>query len=416
MNAFQEKTEKQVHLFPLLMVLFRARWLLLRNFLIAVVLVIAISFLLPARYTAVTTLMPPQEQNKTPMAGLLSEVSVPGLSLANQASSSQILVEILKSRSVTERVLQRSFAVNGDSLPLYRILNFPSPTIGAFEMQDMARFMVSPQDIISVIVEMGNAQLAADVANAYVEELDYVNRQKSVSRAKNSRVYIESQLQETQTKLSQAMQKLANFQQQNKAVSLENQMQASINQAGELMGQIMAKEVQIGVMMQSMKPENPLVVRAQQELQQLRKRYNEIQYGKENKAGDEEDVVLPFQNVPNVALQLADLVRDVKVQETVWELLNQQFYQVKIEEARNTPTVQVLDPAVPPPYRSSPNRKMLVIVFGLLSIVFTMMFVLGDHYFALMQNKPKEREKLQQLRNELHKDAEFLRQKIRRKS
>ena len=151
-----EPQERHVHLFPLLMVLFRARWLVVRNFLIVVVVVIGVSFLLPSRYTAVTTLMPPQEQNKMPMSGLLSEVSVPGLNLPSQPSSSKILVEMLKSRSVTERVLRRTFVTDGDSLPLYRILDYPSVMIGTFEMQDVARFMVSPQDIIS---EIGRAHV-----------------------------------------------------------------------------------------------------------------------------------------------------------------------------------------------------------------------------------------------------------------
>lgn len=399
---------REISLFPLLMTLVQARRLVLRNFLLTVFLVLGLSFFLPSRYTAVTTLMPPQEKEASSMAGMLSQLSVPGISLPPPASTSQLFVEILKSRSVNDRVLNRTFVSKVDSLPLYKILRFPSPEIGFYKMMKKAQFMVQPHDIISVNVELGNPQLAADVANAYVEELDQVNQEKNVSRAKNSRIYIEAQLAEMQKKMRASAELLVAFQQQNKAVSLESQVQAYIEQAASLTGQMMAKEIEIGVMLQSMKPQNPLVIRAQSELGQMRKQVNELQYGKAAAADAKEQVYLPFQDVPSIALRLADLLRETKVQETVWQLLTQQYYQTKIEEARNTPTVQVLDVATPPLFRSSPNRKLLLVVFGMLSIVLTLLLVIAENYLLSLRDKPEERRKLELLRMEMRKDLDVI--------
>jgi len=414
----EEKKEneiKEIDLFPVFMAMLAARWIILRNFVIVVVLVAAATFVMPKKYTAVATLMPPQDNGKLNMSGMLADMSVPGLSLPAAASSADILVEMLKSRSVGERVLQRTFFVNGDSSVLFRALKMPSVDIGLLRMRKVARFLLSKQGVISIVVELGEAQLAADVANAYVEELDRVNQEKSVSRAKNSRLYIESQLETTQKDLSAATKRLAEFQQKNKAVSLENQMQSSIQQAGELKGQIIAKQVEIGVMRQSMKAQNPLVIRAQSELDQLKRRYAEFQFGDADVTTEDAEFYLPFADVPEVALQLAELIRDVKVQETVWQLLNQQFYQAKIEEARNTPTVQLLDRATPPPFPSSPNKKAYVVVFGLLGIVLTLIWVLIEFYWQGLQQSPEKRERLQHLRQELAKDKSMF-TSLRKKS
>ncbi len=392
---------KEISFFPLIMTVLRARRLVLRNLIGAVVLAAVISLVLPSRWRAVATLMPPQEKEGVSMNGLVAQLNVPGITIPKPATTAQLFVEILRSRSVNERVLGRSFVFKNDSLPLYRILRYPSVNVGLYKMVKKTQFMVQPNDIISVAVELRDPRLAADVANAYVEELDRVIREKNVSRAKNSRVYIESQLAETQEKMRESAERLIAFQQRNKAVSLEAQVQAFVEQAAELSGRIMAKEIEIGVMLQSMTPENPLVVRAQNELAEMRRQAKELEYGKA--AAGQGASFLPFQNIPPVALRLADLLREAKVQETVWQLLNQQYYQAKIEEARNTPTVQILDAAVPPLYRSFPNRKLLVIVAGVLAALLTLLFVAAEEYYRNLQERPDGRRKLEMLRAELAK-------------
>ena len=140
--------------------------MIVRNTAVAALLAIVVVLILPRKYTATATLMPPGDQNKSPMANLVSEVSVPGISLPSSASSSEILAEILLSRSVNERVLNRRFVHQGDTLQLYRILRFPSLEAGLIRMRSRARFLVSKQGIITIAVELGDRELAARVKRA----------------------------------------------------------------------------------------------------------------------------------------------------------------------------------------------------------------------------------------------------------
>jgi uncharacterized protein involved in exopolysaccharide biosynthesis len=412
MNTQPSETHKEIHVLDSLDVLLRHRWMIVRNVLITVGIVILVTLFLPKQYTAVATLMPPQERENPLMQRMLSDMPVPGFSVKGSTSTNDLLTEMLKSRSVQERVLRRSFVADGDSVQLYRLLGAFSVERGLLRLGERVRFPLSEQGILSVTVEWPDSQLAADIANAFVEELDTVNQQKSVSRAKNSRVYLESQLEETEDKLRQATKRLAAFQQKHKTVSLEDQTKASIDQAGELKGQILAREIQLGVLRQTMKPENPLVVQARRKLEQLRKRYREMQYGEQIAAGDTGDVFLAITDVPAIGVQLAVLMREVSVQETVWTLLNQQYYQAKIEEARNTPTVQVLDPAMPPLVPTSPDKKMLVTIFALLSLVLSVLWAFGLEYRSRLDERPGEKARWNRIASYFSNDMRIMRDRL----
>jgi tyrosine-protein kinase Etk/Wzc len=400
----EEKHIIELHLFDHLMLVVRRRGLIVRNVGLTLLAVLLLSFVLPQRYTALTTLLPPAEQEKWSMSSVISEMSIPGLNLGSQASSADLLMEMLNSRTVNERVLQNPFKYKKDTLQLWQILDFETVEKALLRMPERAHFVISKKAVITISVEMPTPQLAADVANVYVEILDHVNQEKAVSRARNSRIYIETQLSRTSTDLNNAMQRLADYQQSHQAVSLEEQTKAAIERAGELKGQIIAKQVQLGVMQQSMKEANPLVERAERELAQLQRRYNEVQFGNGTAA---KDYVMPFALVPGIGIQLAELLREVKIQETVWALLNQQYYQAKIEEARDIPTVQVLDRAVPPSFRSAPKRKMLLLIFGALSLILSILWVLLQNYWQNMDESSKI--KARRLTDELRKDADRVR-------
>jgi uncharacterized protein involved in exopolysaccharide biosynthesis len=404
----EEKHIIELHLFDHLMLVVRRRGLILRNVGLTLLAVLLLSFVLPQRYTALTTLLPPTEQDKWGMSAMISEMAIPGLNLGGQASSADLLMEMLNSRTVNERVLQKEFTFKKDSLPLYQALDYPTLEKAVLRMPERAHFVISKKGVITISAEMPTAQLAADVANAYVDILDKVNQEKAVSRARNSRIYIETQLARTSSDLHNAMQRLADFQQGHQAVALEEQTKAAIERAGELKGQIIAKQVQLGVMRQSMKEANPLVEKAERELAQMQRLYDQVQFGNGTVA---KDYVMPFAQVPVTGVALAELLREVKIQETVWALLNQQYYQAKIEEARDIPTVQVLDKAVPPSFRSAPKRKMLLLVFGVLSLVFSILWVLLQNYWQNMEESSKT--KARRLADELRKDGERIRRLLR---
>ncbi|NLP11428.1 hypothetical protein GX408_13620, partial [bacterium] len=83
----------------------------------------------------------------------------------------------------------------------------------------------------------------------------------------------------------------------------------------------------------------------------------------------------------------------------------------KIEEARNTPTVQVLDRAVPPAFRSAPKRKMLLLVFGLLSLVLSVLWIWLSAYWQTLLEQPERKAKFDRLAEAWRRETAWLRRR-----
>ena len=401
MNSDKEQQRPQhfveIDLLDYLSVLFEKRWLLIRNLLIGCVVAALISIVLPRKYTSVATILPPGDSQRWDFQNSLSELSISPFLMPSISSTSDLFVEILQSRTVGEAVLKRTYSCKEKKQTLLKIYKSKSIEQSLSLLKRSTTTVASEQGIITIKVEMPARQLAADVANAYVEELDRVNKEKNISQAKNSRLYIEEQLQQTGDKLKEASQNLADFQETNKAISIEEQTKTTIEYAGELKGQILAKQIELGTLRMTMKEDNPRIIMVEREIEEMQTRYNEIQYGKDESLQDQKEFYIPIAELPEVGRQLAELIREVKVQETVWELLNQQYYQAKIQEARDTPTVQQLDYAETPEYRSSPKRKLIVIVGGLLGLVFSVFWIFGAEYMRQIRSRENDRAKVDTL-------------------
>jgi uncharacterized protein involved in exopolysaccharide biosynthesis len=400
-----EQPADEVDLIDYINVIFKRRRMILRNTFVAGLLMLLLSFILPKTYTATTTIMPPDEGESPGLKGLLANAPISLLNLPGaSASSSDIFVEILKSRSVAERVLAKKYFFKDGRNDLFEILGEETKEGAVRQLYERAMISANEQGIIQVSVEMGREQLAADVANAFTAALDSVNQEKSISKAKNSRLYIEQQLELTQESLQDASKSLAEFQAQYKAVDLQEQTKVAIEKAGEIKGTIMAKEVELEVASQTLKRDNPVISRLQKELDELKKQFEHLQFGNSVPFENQKDYFIPFADVPEVGLKLAELLREVKVQETVWQLLNQQYYSAKIQEARDTPTVQVLDVAVPPEKRTKPKRKLLVIVATMLTFLFSMFWAFVLEYGERIKQNQEEYQKASNIIKEVKSD------------
>ncbi|RKY78389.1 hypothetical protein DRQ12_06170 [candidate division KSB1 bacterium] len=415
LNNKNDLPYEEINLWDYVQVIVRRRRMIIRNVLIAMLAIGVISLFLPKKYTAVTTLLPPEKNQAGGLWSALSASSpLANLGITSSSSMSDVFVEILKSRTVRDAVLHKSYSLSSKrsqdkkKITLLEYFGEDSNEKARKILSKLTTVSASSEGIITIKVELGDPQLAAQVANAYVEELDRVNREKNISRAKSSRIYIENQLKQTEKKLKQASEALAQFQKKYKAISLEEQTKTAIEKAGEIKGKILAKEVELGIALQTMKPNNAVVVRLRKELEELKKQYSQLQYGDDIPVTEQKEFYIPFAEVPEVGLELAKLTREVKVQETVWELLNQQYYQAKIQEARDTPTVQVLDEAIPPEMRSKPKRKLLVLVGGFVTLLFSIFWAFTLEYFDKLSADRESYSKVQTMYQDIKKDVEAL--------
>jgi uncharacterized protein involved in exopolysaccharide biosynthesis len=317
-------------------------------------------------YESTATLLPQLDSKEGGgLAALLTATGAGGMaqnlgaSLPNMPTTpTDVFVAILKSRVMADEVIAK--------FGLMALYDERTMHDTRAELAERVRIAVSKEKVIKVTVEDTNPQRAADIAAHFVAGLDRLNRTLNVSKAGQNRAFLERRLNETMETMAKAEEALRDFQAKNKAVAVEAQSKAMIEAAAMIQGQITAQEVQLQVMEGYLSPDNPDLSRVRSSIEELRKQLGLMESGKGAKGAPVGGRLHPAMiTVPDLALQYGRLLRELKVQETLYALLTSQYEQAKITEARDTPTVQVLDPPVPADKQSKPRPVLYTALAGL---------------------------------------------------
>ncbi len=345
---------------------------------------IIISLMLPKWYRATATLLPPK-QVTVPVGGLgefAEAVSVTsGLNLPVLVTASDVYARMLKSRTIAEQIIKR-FKLNDR----YDIYNFDE----AYEaLMDNTDFRVTAEGLLSVSAEDKDAQMAADITNAFVEELDRVNREIASQRAKHNRDFVAERLQQVKTELDSARSAFEQFQTKNRTVDFDQQTKMSTERAIDLKIKLAETDLELELTGQELSPDNPKIV----ELKRKRKIIIDQMDQLENQNPDNSYFSVPISKIPSLRGRYEMLYSQVRVNEALYELLLGQMEQAKIQVSENSPTISVLDPARVPSLRSRPQRTLIVVATLAFSLVVAVFGSATADYFARMRKQNPEQYK-----------------------
>jgi uncharacterized protein involved in exopolysaccharide biosynthesis len=208
-------------------------------------------------------------------------------------------------------------------------------------------------------------KFAANVANAYVEELDKLNNTLAVTEASRKRLFFETQLKMTRDNLAAAEVGFKQTQERTGLIQPEAQGQAIIMAASNLRAQVTAAEVKLQSMGSFATPQNPDYQKLQQNLTSLRA---QLAKAERNGVQGRGDIMVPTGKLPETGLEYIRKMRDLKYQETLFELLSKQFEIAKIDEAKEAALIQVVDKALVPEQKSKPKRSLIVILATLMAL------------------------------------------------
>ena len=336
---------------------------------IVAVITLVVSFMIPKTYESTATLLPQLESNTGLGLGSLlattamgSAAQSLGISLPGApATPMDLFLAMLKSRIMADEVVKQFNLME----------RYEKSTVQDTRklLENATSIVVTKEKVIKVTVEEKDPKLAADIANFFVSNLERLNQTLTVSKARENRKFIEERVNETKGTMVKLENALKEFQTQNRTVAIEAQSKAMIEAAAMIQAQIMAQEVQLQVMGTYLSSSNPEIARVQSSISELRKQLQVMESGKGRGERLPGDSLRPaITSVPALALQYGRLMRDLKVQETLYALLMAQYEQAKISEARDTPTVQVLDPAIPAERKSRPKILLNVLIASILSL------------------------------------------------
>jgi uncharacterized protein involved in exopolysaccharide biosynthesis len=364
------KKDKTPAFVDYLTVIFKRRTLIYKIVIIGAVVSAIISLLIPNQYTASTTILPPNPQQDM-MFGLVSPSimgsfgGASGLTalLGGGTRPSDLFAAILISDRITGQIIRK--------YNLKKVFRTKTNHDTRKQLGEITRIGVTPEGMITVAVTWYNKHLAADIANSYIEELDKFNTEAAMTVGKKYRIFIERRLTEAQDSLAKTEEALRKFQEKHHTVALDVEIQAAIETIAQLKSQIILNEVKKGAWSAAGQAGNPYLSNINNELRELRRQLSKIEFGQ--KGGNTREFgagfSVPFSELPEVSLEYVRLFRDVKVQEAIFELLTQQYEHAKIMEAKDTPTVQLLDRASPPEKKSTPKRTRIVVLVSTLCLI-----------------------------------------------
>ena len=391
----QRTPGQELHLLDLLIILAKHRkFILLFTICVAVAATITV-FVIPSKFTAQTVVLPPND-NSSMSSALLGQMTGGSSALASIAgaglgikSPGEMYVSLFRLPAVEDPLIRRFGLM--DRYNKKRM----SDTRKVFERRSSV-VLGTKDGLIRITVTDWDPNLAAAMANAYVDELRKLTAQLAVTEASRRRLFFQQQLLETNENLVAAEEAMKQMQQQTGVLQVDSQARALIESAAVIRGQIVAKEVELKAMRSYATDDNPQVILAEQQLLGLRAQLAQLA-GKD--ADTNSEIIVPKGQIPSAQMAYIRKLRDLRYQETIKEILTKQFELAKLDEAREGAIVQVADVATPPDKRSFPERTLIICLSGLVGLIGACTWAIFSERFRNLRTDPGELERIEELRS-----------------
>ncbi len=343
------------------------------------------ALLIPKQFVSTTRLMPP-EQGSTSMAmmaALAGKIgdSVGGLSalLPSIKTTGDLFVGVLGSRTVQDDLIQKF-----DLRKRYSVSRWEEARKTLARKTDIAQDRKS--GIITIQVTDRNPREAAAMAGEYVAILNRVVVDLNTSSAHRERVFLEERVSEVKRSLEAAERDFSEFASKNAAIDIKEQGRAMVEAAASIEGRLIAAQTELQGLRQVYTDSNVRVRATRARINELRRQLRKLGGKAEGSAGhdteNEETLYPSIRKLPLLGVTFADLYRRTRVQEAVFEVLTKQYELAKVEEAKEVPSVRVLDSPEIPERKSFPPRLLITLLGTIAALVLGTAWVLGREAWA----------------------------------
>jgi tyrosine-protein kinase Etk/Wzc len=388
-------TAREFDILDVLIIFASRKWTILITSAIGFVIATIWAFIATPTYTSKATIMPPEQEQSSAGAllgqfgGLAAMTGITGsLGIKTPAD---LYIGILGSESVSNSMIKRF-----DLMHLYHV-KYLANAQGLLKKN--SKFVAGKDGLIAISVMDHDAKRAAAMANAYVDELYKINNRMALGSAAQKRLFFEQQLAQEKEHLADAEVALTKTEEATGVISPTGQTEAIIRQVAELQAGITSHEVQLDSLRTSSTEQNPDVIRLTNELNGLRSQLRDLETTQSKHTPG--DISISTAKVPQAGLEYIRKERDVKYHQFLFDLLARQYEAARIDEAKNSPVIQIVDPALVPDKKSAPYRALWAVVGGALGFFFSTAYVMGSHVYNRLSQDEEQSRRLALLRQEL---------------
>lgn len=386
----EQYAEKEINLIDYVIVMLKWKWLIIGITISCIIIAAIVGLLMPKTYRAETRILPPQQNNAFLASQIMNQVGggLTGLSgMLGANSQTDLYVGMLQSRTVLDNIIKRF-----DLVKLYRAKTFEDARKSL--MKRINVLADAKSNVVVISVDDRDPQRAADMANAFVEELRGMTKGLAVTEAAQRRLFFEEQLKDVKESLIKAEERMRGFQEKTGTLHVEEQVKAVIKNISQLRAEIAAKEVETRVARTYSKPSNPDLQRAEAALSGMKTELAKL----ESKSGTGNDPMMPTGRMPSVGTEYVRKLRDLKFNETLHDLLLKQYAAAKIDESRDAAVIQVIDRAIAPEKKIKPKITSIVFIAGFVSFFTSVFAAFFMEQGEKIISEPGNRERIEKLK------------------
>jgi uncharacterized protein involved in exopolysaccharide biosynthesis len=337
--------------------LWEARRFILSTTVIGGLLSVILAIMQPKQYESTTSLMPPNNRSASESSLLASMAAGPLAAAGSNALGLQtkgaLYEKVLESRTVQDNLINQF-----DLRKVYHTVTYNDTRLRLAANTQISDDRKS--GVITITVKASSPQLAAELAKGYVDELNTLMAQLDMSSAHREREFLEHRLKDVEADLENDATQLGQFSSKNTVVAGEDQSRAIMTAVETLRGQTIIAKADLAALQAAYSPGNERVRAAQAKFDELQRELAQMR-GSGAPGAEDVDGFPSIRALPLLGVKYADIYRHLAVQTSIFEALTKQYEMAKVEEARDIPTVRVLDAADVPEKKSHSMRTLMVL-------------------------------------------------------
>ncbi len=356
------------------------KWLILSVNVSAILLGLLYGLTLPPQYTSVTTIMPPKQTQSTTSllnsqlgAGGWADAASGGLTLKDPNA---IYIGLLQSRPIADAIIDR-FSMD-------KVYHSGDRTAARKQLKKNTKITSERSGMISISFTDGDRIRSAAIANSFTAELRVLTKTISVTEASKRRLFFEQQLHDAKDDLAAAEASFEQIQQEKGLVHLDTQAGVIVGSLANVRSEIAAKQVELDALRSYSTEQNPDVQLAAGELATLHREASRI----EQHSGSPEFSELGLKDVPKAGLDYVRAARELQYRQAYYDLLLKQYEAARLDEGKDAAVIQVVEPAIEPDRKSSPQRMLIMAWFSIAGFVLSCLYVLMAWFGKLAESDP----------------------------
>ena len=381
-------------------VLVRWRRMILTCFFAVVLVTAGISLILPKAYRAYARVYPPQDTAGSlgGLSSLLQELPLNLMGLGGAAVSATEFVPVVESESVRLSVAERfDLATRYGASHQSELLDMISNRL---------QVELSREQFLTISYEADTPERAAELTNAFVEELENALERRNQNKTRTYLAYLTERLKEAEQDMLEAERRYGDFQNKNMVLDVETQAKTQLEISAPLISSLAELMIERDAQSKLMTADNPELKKLDMEIQTTREVLDDLLMGQfpdslrnGDSVGQLPEIFKPFRQLPELGLTAMSLIRDIQIQNAIYQFIKQEYEKTRFEDEKGTEVVTVLDYARPPDTRSYPRRSLMVAIAGGLSLILSCLFAFV--FEAVRNLTPDNRAKLDAISDEL---------------